>query len=349
MRALVAQWNDVNATHFRGLLRHPIFELVSGNSSKLGVWIGETRTLQISEALVSSQPWSVVAEVLKHEMAHQYVEEILGVRNESAHGPSYQAVCRDMGIDGAATGMPGPGKDADPVTAKIVERIHRLLALAGSPNEHEAEAAMSAARKLMLKHNLDRIAERGAEGYVFDVVGQPARRVHGWLRGLASLLGDHFFVEVIWVQCFVPAKGVWAQQLEVTGTTANVEMAKYVHAYLSRTAEGLWVEHKKALGVRGDKDRLQYLAGVIRGFSEKLGDRQKAERKEGLIWIGDPNLDDYYHRRYPRVRTVTTGGARLTEAYAHGKAAGREIVISKPVGASQPARGFALPAKASRS
>ena len=64
-----------------------------------------------------------------------------------------------MGVDARASGVPDAAP-ADAVEVKVVERIARLLALAESPNRHEAEAAMAAAQRLMLKHNLDAAALR---------------------------------------------------------------------------------------------------------------------------------------------------------------------------------------------
>ena len=40
-----------------------------------------------------------MVEVLKHEMAHQYAHEILGARDESAHGEAFRTVCQRLGID----------------------------------------------------------------------------------------------------------------------------------------------------------------------------------------------------------------------------------------------------------
>ena len=55
--------------------------------------------------LVTEHPWTVVLEVLRHEMAHQYVDEVLGVHDETAHGPTFQAVCEARAIDGRAAGV----------------------------------------------------------------------------------------------------------------------------------------------------------------------------------------------------------------------------------------------------
>jgi hypothetical protein len=51
---------------------------LSDSERRLGEWNRAQRTISISRRLVVQQPWGVVREVLKHEMAHQYVFEILG-------------------------------------------------------------------------------------------------------------------------------------------------------------------------------------------------------------------------------------------------------------------------------
>ena len=92
VRELLRSWHHFNATLFRRALSPPQLGLARG-ATKLGLWIPATRTLLISESLVMQKPWGLVQEVLKHEMAHQYVHEILGRTDESAHGPAFQAVC----------------------------------------------------------------------------------------------------------------------------------------------------------------------------------------------------------------------------------------------------------------
>ena len=41
--------------------------------------------------------------------------------------------------------------------------------------------------------------------------------------------------------------------LELCGTPANLEVAAYVHAFLTDTAQRLWREHKRALGINSDR------------------------------------------------------------------------------------------------
>jgi hypothetical protein len=193
-RELANAWRVLNATHFKAALRAPTFALVPSNA-QLGRWVPATRTLEISRPLVLSSPWGVVVEVLKHEMAHQYAYEVLGAHDETAHGPAFRKVCERYGIDASATGLPStPGPAArDPASAgpeqRMIERIAKLLALAESPNVHEAEAAMAAAQRLMLKHNLEvRAGAHPATSYAFKHVGRPTGRTTEGERILAMIL-----------------------------------------------------------------------------------------------------------------------------------------------------------------
>src|SRR5688572_22184090 len=99
------QYDHLAQLFFKGALRRPQIELVPSRA-RLGRWVEATRTIELSRTFVLDERWGVVVEVLKHEMAHQYVTEVLGERNETAHGPRFRAVCERLGIDGAATGLP---------------------------------------------------------------------------------------------------------------------------------------------------------------------------------------------------------------------------------------------------
>lgn len=342
-RELLRAYHFINSSHFRSALVAPTLGL-HDSERNLGLWQVHTRTLLISERLVFDKPWSIVLEVLKHEMAHQYVHEILGQRDETAHGPAFQAVCARLGIDATAVGIkpaPGGGLAAEPPEqddqSRLLRRVARLLALAQSHNPHEAEAAMHEAQRLMLKHNIDRqhvepghpAAQR--RRYGFRQLGTPKGRTDEAQRLLAMLLGRYFFVEAIWVPSYDPRRDRRGSVLEICGSEDNLEMAAYVHDFLTHTAERLWVEHKQAAGIRGDRERRTYLAGVMLGFAERLADKERAHQVEGLVWAGDPGLRDYFRRRYPHVRRVQQKGQPRTQARAAGKKAGREIILSRPL------------------
>jgi hypothetical protein len=329
LRAIRATYDDLNASFFKRRLQRPVLAL-SDTDARLGRWVAHERTLELSRLLLLEHDWGTVVEVLKHEMAHQFVAEVLGITNESAHGPAFRQVCTERAIDARAAGVPARG--GAPVSeSRVLERVAKLLALAESPNVHEAQAAMAAAQRLMLKHNIDSIAERGARAYAFRHVGLPSGRVPEHERLLALIIGDHFFVEAIWVPVWRPREGKRGSVLEVCGTVENVELAAYVHAFLSQTSERLWAEYKRAHRLKANAERRTFLAGVMAGFRSKLDRQKRDDRGRGLVWLGDADLSRYFRQRHPHIRWSRHSCGQRSDAYAHGHKAGREIVLHRGV------------------
>jgi predicted SprT family Zn-dependent metalloprotease len=150
LRELAREYRDINWAFFNNRLQL-IPLAISDDRSRLGFFAPDPRRIELSRELVSNHAWGTVVEVLKHEMAHQFVHELLGHRDETSHGPSFQRVCEQLGIDPRASGLPAETRERSP----ILDRVKKLLALANSPNQHEAETAMRMAHRLMLRHNLE--------------------------------------------------------------------------------------------------------------------------------------------------------------------------------------------------
>jgi Protein of unknown function (DUF2786)/SprT-like family len=329
LRALRAAFDDANGTFFAHKLRRPVFAL-GDSDSELGRWLSAGRRLELSRSLLTAQGWGVVLEVLKHEMAHQFVDEVLGLREESAHGPAFRGVCSERGIDARASGMPRAAR-ATAGDGRLLERIAKLLALAESPNVHEAQAAMAAAQRLILKYNLDQATHGARASYSFRHLGAPTGRVSEHERILAVILGDHFFVEAIWVPVWRPLQGKRGSVLEVCGSLENLEMAEYVHSFLGHTAERLWRDYKRAHSIRKNAERRTFLSGVMSGFRDKLTKQTRAHREQGLVWVGDSDLGRYFRLRHPRVRWTHYGCGDRSSAWAHGREAGQRIVLHRGV------------------
>lgn len=331
LRELRARYDWDNRTRFGGRLVPPVLVL-SDATSHLGRWHSPTRTLELTRALVLHRPWLEVASVLEHEMAHQFVDEVLRVRGETAHGETFRRVCAERGIDHRAAGAPtaasaAEGADAD----RVIDRIRKLLALAGSPNQHEAEIAMRKAHELMLRHNIEVASTRQAErNYEVRHLGDPNRRGTRVESEIAALLSELFFVKVIRVPVYVPRTGKSGLVYEIAGTHANVEMASHVWAFLLATADRLWAENRHDARVRSGRDRLVYQSGVIGGFREKLVAERTGLKQTGLVWVGDRDLDRFYRARHPHMIT-RRHHVRINSAHAAGREAGRTVVLHKPV------------------
>ena len=326
--AILRTWEDLNGALFRFELRRPAVMLVDSNA-RLGLWNGALRVIEIARSLLLDHGWGVLVEVLKHEMAHQYVDEVLGQPDDAMHGAAFRRVCAERGIDASAAGVPAV-REANSVDQHLLERIAKLLALAESSNEHEAQAAMSAAQRLMLKYNIDLAVSGRAPAHAFRHLGEPTGRVSEAQRILAGILGDHFFVQTIWVPVWRALAGKRGSVLEICGSLANLELADYVHTFLNVTAERLFREYRKTASGKGAK-RLTFVAGVMAGFRDRLDRERKKSKAEGLVWVGDPALEGFFRKRHPRIRWTRYAVGHGSEAYARGREAGAKIVLHRGI------------------
>lgn len=347
-RRIAQEWDRINWSLFGSQLRPPVVELSKGHS-RLGSWSSRGRVLSISRQAIFERPWSEVIDTLQHEMAHQFVDEILG-GEDRPHGPKFRQVCETRGIDPAATAGDANPDAATKAEDKVIARVRKLLALAQSSNQHEAELAAATAQRLMLKFNLelqDRHHPEDASSAHFGhaYLGEPSGRVPAHMRELGGLLTAHFFVRGIWVSVYRPSDGKEGSVLEICGRHENLEMAKFVHHFVLQTVERLWSEHKRAHEIRSNRERRSFLAGAVAGFDAKLRRERSGARSEGLVWVGDSALESFFTRRHPRVQTTrhsVGGGSR--KAYFEGHSAGGTIVLSRPVeSASSGSRIRALP------
>lgn len=326
LRQVRRAYEDLNWALFHSKLRAPVLEWAF-TERELGAWVKGTRTLRLSARLLT-RSWSELIEVLKHEMAHQYVDEVLHVVDETAHGASFRETCRARGIDARSAAPEESGlPNADEL--RILERIEKLLALASSDNQNEAETAMATARRLMLKYNIEQ--RPPAAAYGFRHLGAPTGRRMAWQRSLANLIAEFFFVEIIIIPVYRPLEGKMGSVVEACGSKTNLDVAEYAYVFLERAAQHLWQEHKRRSQIQSNADKQSYLLGVMTGFREKLARENQKAHKEGLVWVRNPELEDYFRRRHPRVRQIVGAAVRPKDSFFAGHAAGERLVLHRGI------------------
>lgn len=318
-RALAQAWAGLNGSLFRGAMQPPVLAM-SDAERRLGVWQRATRTIRMSRRLVLEQSWPAVVDVLKHEMAHQYVDEVLKVHDEQPHGQAFRRVCHDIGIDDRASGAP----DGEAPVPAAVAKVRKLLALADSPNQHEAEAAARAAHRWMRRHNIEHLD--APPHYATRTIGRTAQRHMAHEKLLAGLLGKHFFVHPVWVAAWRPDKDAWGKVLEVSGRPENLAMAAHVWDFVLQTGEAILARRPS----RG-RGRGRFLSGLVMGFGEQLDGQADACEEQGLVWVGDAALDDFVGARYPRLRAGRGVSVRGDGAWKRGREAGKKLVLNKPM------------------
>lgn len=336
-------------------LRPPILR-IGAAGGRLGEWDPRNRTITLSEQHILAHPWETVLDTLRHEMAHQYVDEVLGLSHAPPHGEPFARACRLLRCDArpaAAREDMGRIEHSPAERDKILSRVKDLLALAGSPNEHEAANAMRLAHKYLLKYNLDLAQLDADSSYEFRHLGKSSPRIQEYEYTLSNILQSHFFVLVLWISSFDARRNKAGRVLQIAGTPENLEMAEYVYDYVMRLGESLWEERKRSArrervpgrpgaGPRGTK--FQYLAGLFRGFEDKLAaGQQNLEEEHGLVWLGDPELKGYFDYLHPRTSSISYTGVSRSDQYRAGVEDGRDIHIRRGISQSRGNRGRMLP------
>lgn len=339
-RALYRWWEFYDREYLRSVLQRPVIQL-SDASQRLGAWEPALRRITISRQHILNDPWTDVLDTLRHEMAHQYVWEVLKAGDEAPHGDAFRTACHKLRCDPRATARRLSQTDAigdavdDDTQARVTRLVKKLLSLADSPNENEAQAAVSKAQRLLLEYNIDLVETDAERGFERRQLGQVKGRHPAWELWLAMILNEFFFVEVLWTRSYHAAGDREGTVLEVYGTRTNLDMADYVHSYLSRLLERLWVNYREARQLGSNRERMRYFAGVLQGFHDKLGQQRSALETapdtQALVWQGDSRLQAYYRYHNPRIQTRQTGGVAASEAFQHGVEEGHRVQLRRPV------------------
>ena len=341
LRGLSLEWETalwVLDEEDRQRMRPPLLRLRDYHKT-WGTWSGERREISLSRDLVLHHSWDAVLEVLLHEMAHQFAEEALGARHEPSHGPAFQQACYLLRANPKASGKYTPLDDrvaCDPpgLEDKMGRRVRKLLALAESPNRHEAEVSMAKAHELIAKHNLTLLEHDQRRDFTSVFVGTPALRHPREEVALADLLQEFYFVQGIWVPAYVLEKDKMGRVLEISGTDQNVKLASYVYDFVRRFIDQQWKEYNEHRGL-GRRRKTDYATGIIEGFRSKLASQNHKDMRVGkraLIKLGDPLLEKYVAYRYPRtVRERRVVSGRDDKVAWDGREAGKKLVIHKGI------------------
>ncbi len=342
LHGLACEWEEallILDSSYKESMRKPLFSLkdMTGN---LGYWSRERREICLSRDLVINQPWDSVIEVLVHEMAHQFADEMLGAYGEPPHGPTFKRACYLLRANPKASGEYEPLHDrvfreSSKLEDKIMVRIRKLMALAQSHNKHEAEAAMAKAHQLIAKYNVDLIDRDEHRNFLSVFVGKPALRHFREEYGLAALLQDFYFVYGIWIPAYVLDKGKMGRVLEISGTAQNVRIAHYVHDFVQQFINSHWEEYNKDKGLNRYR-KTDFAVGIIDGFRSKLESQKHRKKKAGdkraLIKFEEPLMKEYVQYKYPRLMTVGMKALRRNrKVLTDGMNAGKKLIISKGI------------------
>ena len=324
-------WAHYNRVYLNDVLHTPVIRLGQGIKT-LGSWESEKRILTVSEIHIERDPWLAVLDTLRHEMAHQYVDEVLQIQNEGPHGQAFKDACEKLRCQPRASASVADLEIEEVVDDRILRLLQKVLSLADSPNENEAQAAMQKAHQLLLKYNIDIVQLNRDRRFEMRTLGRVKGRHTSAELWLGSLLNRFFFVETLWVQSYDAVRDKLGTELQVYGTAANLDMALYVYDYLTQLIDSLWREYKAYKGIRANRERQRYFAGVLAGFFQKLEAQEEIlVTTEALVWKGDSQLQAFYRHMNPNVSTRYSGGVQVTDVYLDGVKDGQRVTIHRPV------------------
>ena len=144
----------------------------------------------------------------------------------------------------------------------IIEKVRKLRALAQSSNANEAAAAAAAADRLIQEYRLQE-AELHAETPEEPTRGDPLyveTRKCRWRSSLSGAICRNYGVYAI--HSWVAGK----LELWIYGTPSDLELVRYMYAWLSSEAERLVTTS----GMRGMRMRNSWFLGFVDGVSRQL-------------------------------------------------------------------------------
>jgi hypothetical protein len=339
----------------------PIIE-ISNSSSIWGSWHPTGKTIKISARLIELHSWDVVINILKHEMAHQAVNELF--RSHDSHGSLFDQACDLLGVPhefrGASGDLPRIILDAAARATgsphrNLLMKIEKLLALAQSCNEHEALLAMEKANYLIAKYNIQRIEQSQEARYECLIINHKSKRIENYQRKICSILCNHFFVKIILSDLFDAEQCCLHKTIEILGASENVLIANYVYSFLLAQMHYLWQQFQRTHQTTGRQKR-SYCLGVLDGFARKLAGQQrqglpgKNHAPDALMTLSvqvcsnDQGLNRFIEERHPRLSQKKFSSARVyLKEYEAGCSDGSNLTLSKGITGADGYQGRMLP------
>lgn len=209
--------------------------------------------------------------------------------------------------------------------ADIKDKIRKLLALATSPNENEACAALLKAKELMAVNKLseadfEEIKEQELTHVLCPEVKWTSDSGNVWMVDLCKILCENYCCTAAWDH----EKGKRTYVLVITGIGDDVQICKTAAEY----AAGFVLSRIKVWNRKNKSASKSYASGFISGLQEAF-ERQKEEHQEwGLVVQKSQEVVDYENSLGTRsVKTKKESFDPL--AYLRGQQDGKEFNARK--------------------
>ena len=214
--------------------------------------------------------------------------------------------------------------------ADIREKVAKLLALATSPNEQEAQAALLKARELMAKHKLR--PEECQEGQDTRVIVQTigvecTKMTDTWALALGGIIGKRYCCKVFRHH----AHGAKKVEVGFAGLADDFEVCRkiylYAHQCVKNRCERIQVQERRRCGGTEIREMCNtYGWGFCYGLEAAFQEQEREHQEWGLVLAVPQAVDDAMNSRNMSKTTpygkANTSGWRVKYAnagYAEGK------------------------------
>ena len=201
---------------------------------------------------------------------------------------------------------------------RIVDRIKKCLALSASSNEHEAEAALRQARKLMQAHGITEEDVHAAEAEERRARSRAAIKPAAWEVALACKISDAFGCEVLFAGPARAQSGHQMGEWAFIGCGVAPEVGCYAFTVLLRQATRARGEYLK-LRLRRCKPATKtrradlFCEGWVRAVTGTINSFAGGEKQEAAIAA-------YVALHYPSLRDLKTIDRNVTDRGLSGRA-----------------------------
>lgn len=244
---------------------------ISSGKKRLGWWCSRTRTLSISSYLIKTQTWDIILEVLKHEMAHQYVTDVYN--NADSHGKFFKLACQKLGVHRA---FAGSGRNYDkglqefkgelaPEALRMLGKVEKLMALGQSGNEAEAHAASRKANYLLNKYNIGSpFSDDENPDIKYLTICHKKKRIESIQRAILSILKQYYYVDCLTSGTYHAKDDTTYKSVVLVGKEEALRVAEYTYYFLLDTSRTLWQIFIKTQAA-SRTDKLSFDMGFIAG------------------------------------------------------------------------------------
>lgn len=308
---------------------YPIKIVIYNNKSMLGYFDADFYELGFHERLMHSSK-DQLRHIIRHELAHYMIFMMYGGAIPS-HGPEFRVFCQQLGwneeVYSATTCLDDGAAIPHEEESGILRKVQKLMSLATSNNEYEAEQAMIKSQQLLLKHNIDsKYMERDDEEKVFLKRILKQKKENAKMRSIARIL-ETFFVNTIY------SRSSEFIYLEIVGSAVNIEIAAYVAAYLDRELEVLWNISKRHAGLKGMIAKNSFFLGIAKGYCNKIHSLKREYNSDvsNALMVIEKKLVEAKEMIYSRLRSSTSSGRFCRESSALGEQVGKKLIINPAI------------------